>query len=340
MNTLDNNRIQLGHGSGGKLTQELIESVFASRLNNPILARMDDAAIVELQGRLAITVDCHVVSPLFFPGGDIGRLSVTGTVNDLAMVGATALYLTAGFIIEEGFSFADLERIIDSMSETAREAGIQIVAGDTKVVEKGAADGIFITTSGVGLIPAGIHISGSGARPGDAVIVSGSIGDHGVAILCQREGMNFETSLRSDCAPLGKLVRAMVDASPRIRSLRDPTRGGLATTLNEIASASGVTIEIDEEKIPMRAEVRAACELTGLDPLMMANEGKLLAIVAAQDAERLVDTMRQNIHGKDAAIVGSVGHAEDGKTRVYTRTLLGSRRVLSMATGEQLPRIC
>lgn len=333
-------RILLAHGSGGRLTQELIESVFAANLGNPILACMDDSATVDMEGRVAITIDCHVVSPIFFPGGDIGRLSVTGTVNDLAMVGAEPLYLSAGFIIEEGFPLTDLERIVASMKAAGSEAGVQIIAGDTKVVEKGAADGIFITTSGTGLIPQGVHISASAARPGDVVIVSGTIGDHGVTILCQREGMNFESALASDCAPLGGLVSAMLEASPRIRALRDPTRGGLSATLNEIAQASGVEIEIEEDRIPFRQEVQAACELTGLDPLVMANEGKLVAVVAAQDASRILKAMRQNRHGADAAVIGRVEQANAARPRVFARTLLGSRRVVTMPTGEQLPRIC
>ena len=333
-------RVLLAHGSGGKMTQELVESVFAGRFGNEILARMDDAASFDCEGRLALSVDCHVVSPLFFPGGDIGRLSVTGTVNDLSMVGARAVYMTAGFIIEDGFPIADLEMIADSMSSAAKEAAVDVIAGDTKVVEKGAADGIFITTNGIGVIPAGVHISGAGARPGDTVIVSGTVGDHGITILCQREGLNLETKLESDCAPLGGLVNDMLAASPRIHAMRDPTRGGLATTLNELAASSGVSIEIDERKIPLRNAVHAACELTGLDPLAMANEGKLVAIVAAQDAELIVAAMKENSLGRDAAIIGSVGPSDKGRPRVFCRTPLGSRRILTMPAGEQLPRIC
>ncbi len=333
-------KVMLAHGSGGRLTQELVQSVFAAGLGNPILDRMEDAATLELQGRLAFTTDSHVVSPLFFPGGDIGRLSLTGTVNDLAMMGAVPLYVAAGFIIEEGFPLAELGRIVTSMREASREAGVQVVAGDTKVVERGAADGVFITTSGIGLIPDGVRISAAAASPGDAVIVSGTIGDHGVAILSQRQGMDFEVELRSDCAPLGGLVRGMLEASRRIRVLRDPTRGGLAAVLNEIAIASGVSVEIDEERIPFRPEVRAASELLGLDPLVMANEGKLVAVVAAQDAGRVLEVMRSHSLGSEATVIGRVETAAGERPRVFARTILGSRRILSMPSGEQLPRIC
>jgi len=333
-------RILLAHGSGGRLTRDLVEQVFSKALANPILDRMDDAAILELEGRLAFTADSHVVSPIFFPGGDIGRLSITGTVNDLAMMGARPLYISAGFIIEEGFPVDDLESIVASMGEAAREAGVEVVAGDTKVVERGAADGVFITTSGIGSIPPGIHVSGSGARPGDTVIISGTVGDHGATVLSKREGIDFDTELKSDCAPLGSLVSDMLAASPNLHVLRDPTRGGVAATLNEIAASSGVDIEIDEGKIPYRAEVRAACELLGLDPLVLANEGKLMAFVPAAGAEPVLEAMRKNRYGGAAAIIGSVKEVESSRPRVYARTILGSRRIISMPTGEQLPRIC
>lgn len=322
------------------MTQELVEQLFGRTLANPILDRMDDAASLELDGKVAFTVDCHVVSPVFFPGGDIGRLSMTGTVNDLAMIGARPLYITAGFIIEEGFLLNDLETIVASMKEAADEAGVQVVAGDTKVVERGAADGVFITTSGIGSIPAGVRISGSNASPGDTVIVSGTIGDHGATILSRREGMEFEVGLKSDCAPLGGLVEKMLAASPGIHVLRDPTRGGLAATLNEIAVSSGVDIEVEEENIPYRAEVRAACELLGLDPLVLANEGKLVAFVAAAETATVLEAMRASSYGVDATIIGRVAPVESSRPRVYARTLLGSRRIISMPTGEQLPRIC
>jgi hydrogenase expression/formation protein HypE len=335
-----NNRVLLAHGSGGRLTRELVEQLFGRALANPVLDRMDDAATLELKGRLAFTVDSHVISPIFFPGGDIGRLSLTGTVNDLAMMGATPLYISAGFIIEEGFLLEELGQIVASMREGADEAGVDVVAGDTKVVERGAADGIFITTSGIGAIPEGVRISGSGARPGDAVIVSGTIGDHGAAILSRREGMDFEVQLESDCAPLGGLVGEMLAATTNIHVLRDPTRGGVAATLNEIAVSSEVDIEIDEEKIPYRAEVRAACELLGLDPLVLANEGKLVAFVAAEDTDGVLQAMRRHRYGAGAALIGHVGTVEAARPRVYARTILGSRRILALPTGEQLPRIC
>jgi len=322
------------------MTHELVEQLFGKALANPILDRMDDAASLELEGRIAFTVDSHVVTPIFFPGGDIGRLSITGTVNDLAMIGAKPLYITAGFIIEEGYLLSDLEAIVASMKTAADEAGVKVVAGDTKVVERGAADGVFITTSGIGSIPSGVNISGSNARPGDAVIVSGTIGDHGATILSRREGMVFEVELKSDCAPLGGLVEEMLAASHGIHVLRDPTRGGLAATLNEIAISSGVDIEIEEEIIPYRGEVRAACELLGLDPLVLANEGKLVAFVAEAEAKMVLEAMRANRYGIDATVVGHVAKVESSRPRVYARTLLGSRRIISMPTGEQLPRIC
>ncbi len=339
-NSNNDRRILLAHGSGGRMTQELIEEVFGTAFANPFLDRMDDAASLDLTGRIAFTIDSHVVSPIFFPGGDIGRLSLTGTVNDLAMMGARPLYISAGFIIEEGLPFQDLQTIVSSMQQAAAEADVEVVAGDTKVVERGAADGIFITTSGVGSIPAGIQISASGARPGDAVIVSGTIGDHGAAIISRRGGMDFNVELTSDCAPLGGLVADMLAASSEIHALRDPTRGGVAATLNEIAAASGVDIEIGEDLIPFQGEVRAACELLGLDPLFLANEGKLVAFVAQADAARVLDAMRRHPLGADACIVGSVAAAERDHCRVFARTVLGSRRILSMPSGEQLPRIC
>lgn len=335
--------VRLAHGGGGRLTRELVDRVFGRVLANPILSRMDDAATLELAGRIAFTTDSHVISPLFFPGGDIGRLAVTGTVNDLAVTGAAPLYIAAGFVIEDGFPLAYLERVAHSMREAASEARVQVVAGDTKVVEKGAADGLFITTSGIGLIPAGTHLAAAGARPGDAIILSGHLGDHGVAVLSKREGMEFDVELRSDCAPLGDLVQQMLEATPRIHAMRDPTRGGLAALLNEVSQSAGVSIEIDEQKIPMRAEVRGACELLGLDPLILANEGKLVAFVASQDVDRLLAAMRDDPHGVDAALIGHVledDETDRGRPRVFARTVMGSRRVIQMPAGEQLPRIC
>jgi hydrogenase expression/formation protein HypE len=338
MKTDGGEKVLLAHGSGGRLTQELIRSRFSPALSNPILDRMEDSATIEAQGRLAFTIDSHVVSPLFFPGGDIGRLSITGTVNDLAMAGARPLYISAGFIIEEGLGHKELARVVSSMSGAAAEARVDVVAGDTKVVERGAADGLFITTSGIGIIPDGVRLSASAVCPGDAVIVSGTIGDHGVAILSRRQGMDFEAPVSSDCAPLNDLVEVMLGASGKIHALRDPTRGGLAAILNEIATASSVAIEVDEGLIPYRSEVRAACELLGLDPMVLANEGKLVAFVAEQDAGKVLRAMKAHDHGTEAAVIGRVEKAD--RPRVYVRTLLGSRRVLAMPSGEQLPRIC
>lgn len=320
------------------MTQDLVRSLFAAEFDNSILDRMDDSATFELEGRLAFTTDCHVVSPYFFPGGDIGRLALTGTVNDLAMTGAFPLYVAAGFIIEEGFPRESLGRIARSMQEAAAEARVQVVAGDTKVVERGAADGIFITTSGLGLVPPGVNITGSAASPGDVVILSGTVGDHGVAVMSRREGMRFETAIESDCAPLGELVRRMLSASDRVRVLRDPTRGGLAAALNEIAASSGVAIEIDEASLPLKPEVGAACEVLGLDPLTLANEGKLVAMVDPEDAGRVLAAMKTSPMGAAAAVIGTVERAD--RPRVYVRTAAGSRRALMMPSGEQLPRIC
>jgi len=333
-------RILLAHGSGGKLSHELIQKSFVSALGNPVLDRLDDSAVLEpgSGGRLAFTTDSYVVSPIFFPGGDIGRLAVCGTVNDLSMSGATPLYLSLSFIIEEGLLFNELEKVVDSIRKTADEAGIQIVTGDTKVVNQGDADKLFINTSGVGIIPEGIDISGANARPGDRIIVSGALGDHGIAIMSQREGLSFSTTLKSDCAPLNHLVADMLDESRLINCLRDPTRGGLATTLNEIAKQSGVGIKLEEKNIPVRDEVRGACELLGLDPLYIANEGKLIAIVEENTSEGIVNRMKKNIYGKEAVIIGRVCSEHPG--RVVIKTPFGSSRILDMLSGELLPRIC
>jgi hydrogenase expression/formation protein HypE len=288
--------------------------------------------------RLAFTTDSYVVDPIFFPGGDIGRLAVCGTVNDLAMRGADPLYLSAGFILEEGFPFADLERILQSMAAAALEAGIQIVAGDTKVVPRGAADKIFINTSGLGQIPAGIDIAGQNAAPGDVILVSGTVGDHGLTILSRREGLAFESPLRSDAAPLNGLVRLLRDVCPRLHVLRDPTRGGLATTLNEIARQSQVAVEIQEESLPLRPAVIAAAEILGLDPLYLANEGKLVAFLPETDARQVLAAMRSHPYGREGAIIGRVLPENPG--RVILKTAIGGRRLLDMLTGEPLPRIC
>lgn len=332
-------RILLAHGSGGELSHTLVNEVFAKAFQNPFLAAMDDMAVLPLNGRrLAFTTDSYVVTPLFFPGGDIGKLAVCGTVNDLAMSGGEPLFLSAGFIIEEGFPLADLETIVHSMAEEARAAGVTIVTGDTKVVNRGGADGLFINTAGIGLISEGIRISGRLAQPGDRVILSGTIGEHGVAILSAREGLSFSTTLESDCASLNGLVKEMLRASPNIHCLRDPTRGGLSSTLNEIARQSGIAILIEEQTVPIREEVRGACELLGFDPLYLANEGKLIAMVAREDAEKVLEKMRAHPLGKEAAIIGEV--REEPKGKVYLRTLVGSTRIVDMLVGEALPRIC
>ena len=331
-------RILLAHGSGGRLAHELIEKVLVKTLSNLLLDRLDDSAVVPFSGRLAFTTDSYVVNPIFFRGGDIGKLAVCGTVNDLSMVGATPLYLSLAFIIEEGLLVDELERVLVSVQAAAREAQVQIVTGDTKVVNKGSADRLFVNTAGMGTVPEGIDISGSNAKPGDKVILSGTIGDHGIAVLSQREGLGFSTKLESDCAPLNGLVAEMLAASNRIHAMRDPTRGGLATTLNEIAAQSKVGIRIEEEKVPVRDEVRGACEMLGIDPLYVANEGKLVAIVHPEDADAVLNRMRQHRYGKNAAIIGEVRPDHPG--RVVMKTTLGASRIVDMLAGDPLPRIC
>ena len=331
-------KILLAHGSGGKLARDLVEKTFISALANPLLNRLDDSAVMDFSGRLAFTTDSYVVKPIFFPGGDIGKLAVCGTVNDLAMSGAKPLYLSLAFIIEEGLPRDELNKIVSSIRKAAQEARVEIVTGDTKVVNRGSADKLFINTAGVGIIAEGIDISGDRARPGDKVILSGTIGDHGIAVLSQREGLSFSTQLESDCAPLGRLVAEMLAVSADIHCLRDPTRGGLATTLNELARQSKVSMRIEEEKIPVRQEVLAACEMLGFDPLYVANEGKLVAVVPAQDAEAVLKVMRVNCYGKEAAIVGEVSAEHPG--RVVMKTGLGTSRIIDMLVGEPLPRIC
>jgi hydrogenase expression/formation protein HypE len=332
-------RVDMTHGSGGRAMAQLIEELFLAAFDNDWLRAANDNACFAVQGgRMVMATDSHVVSPLFFPGGDIGCLSVHGTVNDVAMSGAKPLYLSASFILEEGFPLADLKRIVDSMAHAAREAGVPIVTGDTKVVEQGKGDGVFITTTGVGVVPEGVNISGDRARPGDAILVSGTLGDHGVAIMAQRESLGFETTIQSDTAALHELVARMVEAVPDIHALRDPTRGGLATTLNEIARQSGVGMMLQEEAIPVRQEVEAACEFLGLDPLYVANEGKLICICAPEHADALLTVMRAHPLGAEAAIIGSV-HA-DPHHFVQMETGFGGKRIVDWLTGEQLPRIC
>jgi hydrogenase expression/formation protein HypE len=339
---LKHGRVDMSHGAGGRATAQLVEELFARHLDNEFLRQGDDGAVLPAVpadgGRLVLATDCHVVSPLFFPGGDIGCLSVHGTVNDVAMMGARPVALTAGFVIEEGFPLADLARIVASLAAAARAAGVPVVAGDTKVVEQGKGDGVFIATTGYGVVPAGVALSGARARPGDAILVSGSIGDHGMAIMSQRENLSFESPIVSDTAALHELVAEMLATGAELRCLRDPTRGGLATTLNEIARQSGVGMMLDEAAIPVNPPVAAACEFLGLDPLYVANEGKLVAIVAAEDAERLLAAMRAHPRGAGAARIGAV--TADDHHFVQMTTCMGGRRIVDWLTGEQLPRIC
>jgi hydrogenase expression/formation protein HypE len=332
-------KILLAHGSGGKLSHQLVAEVFAPAFANPVLAELHDGARLELAaGRLAFTTDSYVVKPLFFAGGDIGKLAVCGTVNDLAMSGAEPRYLSAGFIIEEGFPLADLRRIVASMKAAAAEAGVSIVTGDTKVVEKGAADGIYINTAGVGSLLPGTDISPRRVAPGQDVILSGPLGDHAVAVMAGRHGLSLPASVTSDCAPLGGLVKAMLAAVPQVAVLRDPTRGGLATTLNEIAAQAAVGIIIDEAAIPVKPPVQAVCDILGLDPLYLANEGKLLAFVETSYSGQLLAAMQAHPYGREARIIGRVEASPAGQ--VGLRTGIGGVRLLDMLTGDQLPRIC
>ena len=356
---MKSDRILLAHGSGGKMSADLIRSIFAPAFSNPVLERMDDSAVLGIAlshqpsamshqsseprtqnsaGRLAVTTDSHVVKPLFFEGGDIGRLAVCGTVNDLAMVGARPLYMTAAFVLEEGLPISTLERVVASMKAAAEEAGVAVVAGDTKVVERGSADEMFVTTTGVGVVPEGVDVSGANARPGDAILISGSIGDHGMAVLSRREGLEFGGPLASDVAPLNHLVQALLEAAPHVRSLRDPTRGGLATVLNELATQSGTAMRVEEEAILVQSVVRAACEMLGYDPLHVANEGKLVAIVPPEEAEAALSAMRGTRYGEESRTIGTVLAAPAGKVLMKTR--IGGTRVVQMLMGEMLPRIC
>lgn len=337
-------KIVLGHGGGGKLSNELVESLFLPVFSNESLDKLSDSAqldVVELLkngGRLAYSTDSFVVQPLFFRGGNIGHLAVCGTVNDVAMSGAKPLFLSAGFIIEEGLEVESLGRIVNSMGEAAGRAGVQIVTGDTKVVNKGKGDGLFVNTSGIGVIPEGVNIAPNLARPGDVVILSGEIGLHGIAIMSEREGLEFEAPVESDCAHLNFLVDDILSVTRDVRVLRDPTRGGIASALNEIAKASNTGIRIYDEKIPVPAIVRGACEMLGLDPYYVANEGKLLAIVPRESADEIVEKMRLNEFGKDAVVIGEI--VDDHQGMVVARTPFGSTRVVDMQLGEQLPRIC
>ncbi len=331
--------VLLAHGSGGAMSHELIRNRLLAHIANPSLNTMDDAAVLQCGARLAFTTDSYVISPIVFPGGDIGRLAVCGTVNDLAMVGAQPAALSLALIIEEGLPLRTLDTVMQSVGDACIESGVHIVTGDTKVVNRGKADGLFITTSGIGLLHEGTDIAGRHARPGDKVLVSGPIAEHGVAIMSAREGLSFSTTIVSDCAPLNGLVAKMLEtAAHELHSMRDPTRGGLATTLNEIASQSAVGIIIDEDAIPVGREVRSACEMLGLDPLYVANEGKLIAIAAPEMVDALLQTMRAHPLGRDAAIIGRVVSEKPGK--VVMRTRMGTTRLLQMLAGELLPRIC
>ena len=333
------NRIGLDHGSGGEESHKLIKEIFLSRLDNAFLRTLDDSAVLNLPGcTLAMTTDSYVVDPIFFPGGNIGSLAVHGTVNDLAMQGAQPLYLTLGLILEEGFPFNDLVSIMDSVAKASHEAKVSIVAGDTKVVPKGHMDKVFINTAGIGIISEGVDVSGHNARPGDMIIINGMIAEHGIAILSKREGLDFKSPILSDSAPLNALVLDILKVSTNIHVLRDPTRGGLATALNEIARDSEVGIHLFEENLPITQSVSAACEILGLDPLYVANEGKCLVIVSKNDCEMVIRAMKKGRYGKDSKIIGEVTADNSGKALLKTK--IGGTRILSMPTGEQLPRIC
>lgn len=332
--------ILMGHGSGGKMMNDLIKKTFLPPLDNPVLSAGDDAGVVEASTnlRLAISTDAHVVSPLFFPGGDIGKLAICGTVNDISMLGAVPKYLTASFILEEGLEIRILDKVVQSMKYAAEEAGIDIVAGDTKVVQKTKADGLYITTAGVGVVKTNLTLGGAQAKPGDAIIISGTVGDHGIAVLAARGELGLETDIESDIAPLNHLVHNILAISDEIHVLRDPTRGGVASTLNEIADQSGVGIIINEDSIPVKPSVQAACEMLGFDPLYVANEGKMIVIVSQKDSEDVLDLMKASKYGVDSAIIGEVTNSHLG--RVLMKTAIGSTRVIDVLAGEMLPRIC
>jgi hydrogenase expression/formation protein HypE len=335
----DGTEVLLGHGSGGRLTANLIERLFVPTFRNPYLEKLDDQAVLDVNGtRLAFTTDSFVVTPIFFPGGDIGTLAVNGTVNDLAMCGARPLYLSAGFILEEGFSLLDLQRIVASMSQACVDAGVLLVTGDTKVVNRASADKIFINTSGIGLLDTNVHIAADQARPGDVVIVSGTIADHGMAVMSAREELELDSEILSDTVALHSLVDAMRHASDQIHCLRDPTRGGIATSLHEMARASHVGLVLEEHSIPIKEEVKGLCEILGLDPLYVANEGKLVAIVGRAGAEAVLERMRRHPNGTEARIIGTV--VDDHPGMVVLRTGIGGSRILDLMMGEQLPRIC
>ncbi len=336
---LKHGHIDMNHGGGGRAMQQLIRELFAKHLGNDLLAQGNDGTVLPVQpGRLVMSTDSHVITPLFFPGGDIGALAVHGTVNDVAVMGATPLWLSAGFILEEGFPLADLERIVQSMAAAAHGAGVQIVTGDTQVVERGKADGVFITTTGVGVLLDGVNLSGAHARPGDAVLISGTIGDHGMAIMSQRENLQFAAPIVSDSAALNGLTAALIASGTELRLMRDPTRGGLAATLNEIAQQSRCGMTLMEAAIPIQPAVEGACELLGLDPLNIANEGKLIVVCAAASAEATLQTLRAHPLGRNAAQIGSI--TDDPHHFVQMQTRFGGRRMVDWLSGEPLPRIC
>ena len=332
-------KILLDHGSGGKMSHRLTASLLLPAFDNPALAMLDDGATLRVAGgRIAFSTDTYVVDPLFFPGGSIGDLAINGTVNDVAMCGAAPLYLSVGMVIEEGFPMADLERVVAEMGRAARLAGVTVVTGDTKVVPKGAADKIFINTAGIGVVDENVNVSGANARPGDMVILSGTMADHGMTILTQRQGLAFESDIKSDSAPLNHMVADILGTGCDIHVLRDPTRGGVGTTLNEIADKSKAGIRIYEDRLPVRPAVSGICEILGFDPLYVANEGKLLAFVPADQADHVLTVVQRSPYGKDACIIGEVTHDHPG--RVFMRTRIGGERIVDMLTGEQLPRIC
>lgn len=336
--------VMLGHGSGGTMMKRIIDEVFFAAYAGEELLRGDDAAVLPAPApgeRLAFSTDSFVVTPHFFPGGDIGRLAVCGTVNDVATSGAKPLYLSCGFVLEEGFPIADLKRICQSMAEVAAEAGVHLVTGDTKVVNRGHGDGVYINTAGVGTLPAGVNLGGAQCRPGDKVLVSGTLGDHGITIMSCRESLSFKADLQSDAAPLNHLIAEALSAAPGARCFRDPTRGGLASTLNELAAQSGTDITIDEQAVPVKPAVQGACDMLGYDALQVANEGKMVCIVAPEDADAALEAMRANEYGADAAIIGEVSEAKPERgPKVFLRTAFGGTRILDMLVGEQLPRIC
>ncbi|MCF8383858.1 MAG: hydrogenase expression/formation protein HypE [Chlorobium sp.] len=336
---LHHQTVQMAHGAGGRFSQELTKQVFMPHLGNAFLDLMDDQAKLSLpSGRTAFTTDTYVVTPCVFPGGTIGSLAVNGTVNDLAVGGARPLYLSAGFVLEEGFPLVELERIVRSMAEAASKAGVLIVTGDTKVVQRGLCDGIFINTSGIGVLRQDVTLSCRNLKPGDAILLSGTVGDHGMSIMTAREGLSFQSALTSDCASLNHMIEALLDAVPDVHAMRDPTRGGVAAVLNELAVSSSVGVEILEDAIPVKAEVRGACELLGIDPLHVANEGKLIAAVPAGEAARAIEVLRSFEEGRNAAVIGSVNEGHSGM--VVMKTLFGSLRIVDLPAGEQLPRIC